>query len=73
MSIGRMRRPRLYLTIQLCGVTAQQGLPAHLTNSGSFEELGFLPGLLGIAHGIAHEIADLHVGEGFSSAQPVRN
>ena len=30
MSVGRMRRSRLYLTTQLCGVTAQQGPPAHL-------------------------------------------
>ena len=72
MSVGRMRRSRLYLTIQLCGVTAQQGPPAHQANRG-VEVLGFLRGLLGIAHGIAHEIADSHVGEGFPSAQPVRH
>ena len=58
MSVGRMRRPRLYLTIQLCGMIAQQGPPAHLTNRGGFGELGFLPGLLGIAHGIAHDVAN---------------
>ena len=57
MSVGRMRRLRLYLTIQLYSVTAQQGPPVHLANRGGFGELGFLPGLLGIAHGIAHGIA----------------
>ena len=71
MSVGRMRRSRLYLTIQLFGVTAQQGPPAHLTNIWGFEELGFLPGLLGIAHGIVYEIADSH--EEVSKAQPARN
>ena len=62
MSVGRMRRSRLYLTIRLCGVTARLGPPSHLTNREGFEEIRFLPGLLGIthgiAHGIAHEIAD---------------
>ena len=58
MSVGRMRCSQLYLTIQLCGVTAKQGPPAHLANWGGLEELGFLFGLLGIAHGIAYGIAD---------------
>ena len=57
MSIGLVRRARLYPPIQLCSVIARQGPPAHLTNRGGFRELGFLPGLLGIAHGIAHEVA----------------
>ena len=57
MSIGLVRRARLYLPIQLCSVIARQGPPAHLTNRGGFRELGFLSGLLGIAHGIAHEVA----------------
>ena len=57
MSIGLARRAWLYLPVQLCGVIALQGPPAHLTNRGGFRELGFLPGLLGIAHGIAHEVA----------------
>ena len=57
MSIGLVRRARLYLPIQLYSVIARQGPPAHLTNRGGSRELGFLPGLLGIAHGIAHEVA----------------
>ena len=57
MSIGLVRRARLYPPIQLYSVIARQGPPAHLTNRGGFRELGFLPGLLGIAHGIAHEVA----------------
>ena len=69
-----MRRPRLYLTIQLCGVTAKARSSGALNKyERCFEELGFLPRLIGIAHGTAHVIADMHVGEGFSSAQPVRN
>ena len=57
MSIGLVRRARLYPPIQLYSVIARQGPPAHLTNRGGSRELGFLPGLLGIAHGIAHEVA----------------
>jgi len=57
VSIGLVRRARLYPPIQLYSVIARQGPPAHLTNRGGSRELGFLPGLLGIAHGIAHEVA----------------
>ena len=57
MSVGLVWRARLYPPIQLYSVIARQGPPAHLTNRGGFRELGFLPGLLGIAHGIAREVA----------------
>ena len=57
MSIRLVRCARLYPPIQLYSVVARQGPPAQLTNRGGFRELGFLPGLLGIAHRIAHEVA----------------
>ena len=57
MSVGAVRRARLYPPIQPCSAIVRQGPPARLTNRGGIRELGFLPGLLGIAHGIAHEVA----------------